>query len=116
MKLPDLQALTDLDILSQFYFGLAKVTGLILASGSSFFIANAIPEEIFLGKEASIITGWGLALVTIITLSKVVKALFKKLEERDDIIHNLHKLAIDREQAISNERLKALEEERHRNR
>lgn len=116
MKLPSLPDLPDLDILSQFYFGLAKVTGLILASGSSFVVANAIPEEVFFGKEASVITGWGLAIVTIVTLSRVVRALFRKLEDRDAIIHDLHKIAIDREKAISEERLKALLEERHRNR
>jgi len=61
---------------------------LCISSALSFIVANAMPEE-SLFKMASGITGWALAVSCIWVLSKSVKTLFSKLEEKDALIRSI---------------------------
>ena len=66
-----------------------KDSGLLCAgSAASFYIANIVPEE-SLFKMASGITGWALAITCIWVLTKSVKTLFAKLEEKDALIRSI---------------------------
>lgn len=61
---------------------------LCVSSAISFIVANAMPEE-SLFKMASGITGWALAISCIWVLTKSVKTLFAKLEEKDALIRSI---------------------------
>lgn len=115
MKLSELPDVAE--FMNQFTIGLSKVVGLLFASGGSFFVANNMPDEVIFGKEASLMTGWGLAVACIYTLAKVVKRLFEKIEERDKVILDMHKESVAREKQISDERQEAIDDlERRLNR
>lgn len=83
-------------IMSEFYAGLSKAVATMIGSGTTFFIANETPPQFEIAKWASGLTGWGLALTTIYILSKTVKHLFIKLEEKDARIEELHERATKR--------------------
>jgi hypothetical protein len=75
-------------ILSSATLGFSKAAKLCAGSAGSFFVANAMPEESIF-KIASGVTGWALAIVCIWVLSKTVRALFDKLEAKDDLIRSI---------------------------
>jgi len=73
------------NILSAAVSGFGDAIKLCVGSAGSFFLANTMPEE-SLFKLASGVTGWALAVACIYVLTKTVKALFAKLEAKDDLI------------------------------
>jgi hypothetical protein len=84
-SLDDLQS-----VVPDFIDGMVKVGAATVASAAAFFVSDATPSEFAGVKDASYYTGWGLALVVIGTLAKVVKHLYTKLEERDAKIIQLY--------------------------
>ena len=79
------------DIGTEFGMGLIRVGGLVLGSLTSLSVANLVPAEMTVIQGLSTYGGWGLAMASIFTLWKVVIHLFRKLEERDAVIINMHK-------------------------
>lgn len=81
---------------------------LLLGSGATWIATAAIPEGHELVKVASGLTGWGLAIACIYSLSKAVKVLFDKLEEKDKAIQNLNDIAISKAESQRTEMLNEL--------
>jgi hypothetical protein len=108
MKL-DLSELTS--ITADFAWGIGKVLGLLAASLSSLTIAQALPSEEMVAKAASTLSGWTLAVMCIITLSKVVAKLNAKIEIRDKDILDLHKQIAANSEQMHRERIKELLDE-----
>ena len=111
MKLPDLA-----DPLSLFCAGLFKALSTLGGSGLMLTIAQAIPDEHALLRSASAVTGWGLAILCIITLGKTVKTLFAKIEEKDKVIADLHETAVSKADSQRKEMLEELKSINHNSR
>lgn len=75
-------------VLSSAVAGFADSLKLCAGSAGSLYLANVLPEE-SLFKLASGVTGWALAVACIYVLTKTVKALFAKLEAKDDLIRSI---------------------------
>lgn len=90
--------------LSQVFFSLK----LLLGSGATWIASVAIPEGHDIAKIASGLTGWGLAIACIYSLSKAVKVLFAKLEEKDKAIQQLNDIAISKAESQRTEMLNEL--------
>jgi hypothetical protein len=103
------------EIITQFGISLTKVGALMGGSGLAFWMANSLPEELSVPKDASMISGWVLAITTIATLWKVCFKLFSKLEERDAVILKLHEANTKREETEADHLRKELEKEREKN-
>lgn len=75
---------------------------LAAGSGVSFWIANSVPDKSVL-EMASAVTGWGLALVCIFTLTKAVRFLFVKIQEKDAQIQKILEDAVKKAEQHQNE-------------
>jgi hypothetical protein len=111
MKLPDLA-----DPLAIFCTGLFKSLSTLGGSGIMLTLAQAIPDEHALLRSASAVTGWGLAIVCIITLGRTVKTLFAKIEEKDKVIAELHETAVAKADGQCKEMLDELRSINHNSR
>lgn len=122
------------EMLSNFTVGMVKVVTLMVGSGGSLWLAQAVPDELSVAKMASGLTGWGLAVAAIVVLARTVKHLFNKHEEKDKAfaalmeakdkeffsrldkkdqeIAALNKAALDRAEEIAEERLAALKDKK----
>lgn len=98
--------------LETFIASLATSGKYLIGSGCSFVLANSLPEEDGLIRAASAITGWALAIVCIFYLSKAVRFLYEKLEQKDSVIAKLHEAA---EEKADLQRKEILEELRNLN-
>lgn len=101
MKIPNL-------ILEDFLTQAACSAKLAVASGGAWLATTSIPEGHDIAKLASGLTGWGLALACIWTLTKAVKVLFDKLEEKDAAIQRLNDVAISKAESQRTEMLEEL--------
>jgi|GEM_PF-2417613 len=76
-------------VMPEFMHGMIKVTVGTIASGAAFLISDVLPQQFDLAKNASQLTGWGLALVVIYTLWKVVVHLYAVIAQQNSTINKL---------------------------
>ena len=108
MKIPN-------EILDPFLAQTALALKLAIGSAATWIATTNIPEGHELAKVASGLTGWGLAIACIYSLTKAVRVLFAKLEEKDKAIQALNDIAISKAEAQRTEMLNELKlmNERH---
>lgn len=84
------------NIIPEFMCGSFKSMAMIIGAKLAFMISEITPDADSLIKNASGLTGWGLAIACIYTLAKTVKTLFAKIEEKDKIINDMHQTAVSK--------------------
>jgi hypothetical protein len=108
MKLPN-------EILDPFLAQTALSMKLAIGSFATWMATTNIPEGHELAKIASATTGWGLAIACIWSLTKAVRVLFLKIEEKDKAIQALNDIAVSKAEAQRTEMLNELKLMNERN-
>ncbi len=101
MKIPN-------EILDPFLAQAALSMKLAVGSFATWLATTNIPEGNELAKMASGLTGWGLSIACIWTLTKAIRVLFAKLEEKDKTIQQLNDIAVSKAEAQRTEMLNEL--------